>query len=233
MADALDVTVVNESSRLCAALATIQIRNNEEYATATRYLVNVRNIIKKIKAFFAESKRKTHEAHKAVLASERTALGNLERAESDVNTTCKTYLQEQDRLKLEAQRQQEWENQRHTRQREDDRIKAAGEAEAMGNKTLADAIINNDSLELTGAKAPVAVAIPDAPTAEAVKTRENWKARVTDIKALCAGVAAGRIFVEFVTPNLVAMNAFARSRGAAGPLCEGVECYNDPVIAAR
>lgn len=81
----------------------------------------------------------------------------------------------------------------------------------------------------------VAVAEPVEPTyqkAQGVSRRENWKARVTDLKKLCKAIGAGKVPVEYVEPNMTALNARAKADKSTLDL-PGVEAYDEPVIAGR
>lgn len=236
MANALSVQAVNDTKGLITTADIVlgsPITTNDQYEVATQCLVNTRLMIKNIKGWLADSIQKAFAAHKAAKAVETTAIGGLTTREAKLNTFCKAYITERDRLKDQAAREQEWINQKHTTQREDKRIEAAAEAEAMGNTTLADAIINNDSLELTGAKAAPTVAVPEAAQSDAVSARFNWKARLTDIKLLCAEIAMGRQPEGYVTVNLSPLHALAKLQKQQGLICPGVECFKDPVISTR
>ena len=52
--------------------------------------------------------------------------------------------------------------------------------------------------------------------------REYWSSEVTDIKALCAAVAAGTADVSFVVGNPVALNAWAKKKKIEGEILPGV-----------
>lgn len=52
--------------------------------------------------------------------------------------------------------------------------------------------------------------------------RENWSAKVMDIKALCAAVAAGTVDVSYVQGNDVALNSWAKLKKVEAEIFPGV-----------
>jgi len=64
------------------------------------------------------------------------------------------------------------------------------------------------------------------------KPRDNWKARVTDIKKLCKAIGAGKVPVTYVQPDQSALDARAKSDRNTLNI-PGVEAYNDPIISGR
>ena len=83
--------------------------------------------------------------------------------------------------------------------------------------------------EAAGKPAPIIVpkVIPQRVIAEVsapsgTTYREYWKANVTDIKALCAAVAAGTCDASFVMGNEVALNGWAKLKKVEGIILPGV-----------
>lgn len=100
------------------------------------------------------------------------------------------------------------------------RLERAAEAERNGGDV--DAALNTPVIEVpevapieayVAPPAPVAPVVA-APTFEAAKglgIRRTWGAEVFNLKMLCAAVATGEVPESYVQPNLVALNARARS----------------------
>ncbi len=81
----------------------------------------------------------------------------------------------------------------------------------------------------------IAVAEPVAETYQKVtgiSKRENWKARVTDLKKLAAAVAKGQVPANYILPNEQVLNARAKADKQTMSV-PGVVPYNDFVISAR
>jgi hypothetical protein len=126
----------------------------------------------------------------------------------------------QERLQAEAQRKAE-------------------EEEAARRAQLAfemeDAGAEEAQIEEVVSAPVVVVAEAVAPTyqkASGVSRRDNWKARVTDVKKLAKAVAAGKVPVEYILPNQQALDNRAKADQTTMNV-PGVESYDDPVIAGR
>jgi hypothetical protein len=165
-----------------------------------------------------------YKAYKSVLGKFNEADKPLEDAEMRVKSAIGIWEEEQKRKQQELQREAE----RAARKAEEEaRQNAAAVAEDSGASEEEVAAI---------VEAPIlAVAQPVAPTyqkAAGISNRENYKARVTDIKKLCAAVAKGLVPVSYVEPNMTALNARAKADKLTMNV-PGVVAYNDPIVAGR
>lgn len=71
------------------------------------------------------------------------------------------------------------------------------------------------------------------PKVDGIVYRDNWRAHETvDVRKLAAAVADGSVPVTFLTPNMSALNAYARATKGVQPV-PGVKIFNDRQIAAR
>lgn len=71
------------------------------------------------------------------------------------------------------------------------------------------------------------------PKVDGIVYRDNWRAHETvDVRKLAAAVADGSVPVTFLTPNMSALNAYARATKGVQPV-PGVRIFNDRQIAAR
>jgi hypothetical protein len=73
---------------------------------------------------------------------------------------------------------------------------------------------------------------PTYQKASGVSTRENWKAKVTDIKKLCGAIAKGTVPITYVLPNESVLNARAKADRQTLNI-PGVQAYNEPIISGR
>jgi len=226
---ALSVEIRTNTEGLIARANGARVTNQDEYTAAEVILVDIQAIRKKIVSFFAEPVRKAFEAHKAIKDAANTAVFDVGKAETSVKKQMTEYTSEQDHIRTEAKRKADEETARIKKQQEDFQIASAAKAEQDGDTVLAEQILSVPM----GQAVPALVATVPPLQSEHFSTRENWKARVVDIKLLCAAVAEGRIDQEAVTENLVTLNSLARACRAEGTLCPGVECYNDLSLAAK
>jgi hypothetical protein len=165
-----------------------------------------------------------YRAYKSVLGKFTEGDEPLEQAERLVKSAILKWDQEQERIRQELQRKAEEE----ARQREEEeRLRAATLAEETGaSKEEVEAIVNTPA---------VVVAPPVQPTyqkASGVSSRENWKAKVTDMKKLCAAIGKGLVPVTYVLPNESVLNARAKADRQTLNI-PGVAAYNEPIVSGR
>jgi len=114
---------------------------------------------------------------------------------------CMAWDQAQEHIRIEAQRKAEAEARR---QAEEAALAAAVQAEAEGDATAADAIIN-EPIEV----APVIVP-KTAPAASRLSAgRTVWYAEVTSLTDLCKAIAEGRQPVTLIEANMPTLNKMA------------------------
>ena len=132
--------------------------------------------------------------------------------------------EEQERKRQELQRQAELEARRVE---EESRANAAVVAEETGatEEEVAE-IINAPSMAVAAPVDPVYV------KAAGISTRENYKARVTDLRKLCLAVAKGQVPISYVEANMTALNARAKADKLTMAV-PGVVAYNDPIVSGK
>lgn len=233
-----DTLTINENEIKTEALTVVEqakavvIRDQETYDSASALLVSViKPLRKKWTDFWYGGATDpgpiplAHKAYKAVLDKFNAADGPLEQAEKSVKSALIHWEQEQQRIQQELQRKAQQEAERLE---EEERLQAATLAEESGAST-------EEVKAIAESKTPV-VAAPVEPTFRRAtgvsKPRDNWKCRVTDLKALARAVGAGKVPVEYILPNETALNARAKAdRGTMNvPGCMAV---NEPIIAGR
>ena len=109
---------------------------------------------------------------------------------------------------------------------------AAMEAEAVatGNTGL---LQEAESILEQPIEAPVVSVEKTVPKVTGVTYRDNWKAHPQiDIKALAAAIGNGTAPLAFLTPNMTAINQYARATQGTHPI-DGIRWFNDRQIAAR
>lgn len=203
---------------------------------ASHLLRSIKGLRSDIQRWFAphieavmDVKRKAETARKGLADEQGRMEASLIEAEGVVKKALVAWDTEQERVRLETQRRLQAEAQRKA-ERLSTETAAAMELEA---NTLGDAGMLQEAQDIfSQPNTPVVTVEKLTPKVEGIVYRDNWKAADdVDIKALAAAVAAGAP-TTFITPNMSALNNFARAtKGTAS--VPGVTFFNDRQIAAR
>jgi murein DD-endopeptidase MepM/ murein hydrolase activator NlpD len=216
----------------------LSIVNAASCVNASHLLKSVKLLRSEIQKWFEphieaamETKRKADAARKALVDEKDRMEAPLVDAEAVIKRALLAWETEQERLRQEQERALQAEAQR---QAEAVTLAAAAAMELEANAT-GDAGMLEEAQAIFDAptEAPVVVVQTFMPKVAGVTYRDAWKAHPdVDIKALAAAVAAGQAPVAFLTPNMTAINQFARATQGAQPVA-GVRMWNDRQIAAR
>lgn len=181
----------------------IAIKDQATHDMATGLLINITDLEREIIAHHKPIKDSAYAAHKTAVAAEKRLLDPLKEAKQILSLGITTWETEQKRIQAENQRKAEEEARRIE---EEARLQLALQAEEMG----ASEETTKEILET-----PIPVERPVVPQTfqrtAGVSTRQTWKAEVTDLKALCRAVADGKASIEFIQPNMPALNGLARA----------------------
>jgi len=232
--DALDT----EARTWAARARGLQIVDTPSCTNASQLLRSVKTLRSQVQAWFAphieaamETKRKAEAARKA-LADERDRMeAPLVDAETVLKRSLLAFETEQERLRIaEEQRLQA------DAQREAEALTLAAAA-AMEKEALAtgNAELLQEAADILKQPidAPLVSVATTMPRVQGITYRDNWKAHPDiDIKALAAAVASGAAPVTFLTPNVTAINQFAKATHGAQDVA-GIRWFNDRQIAAR
>ena len=205
------------------ALVPKQITTETEYLRVADLLKQGRQLERDIQEHHKPIIEAAHRAHKVACEQERKLLGPVSRGVLYLKGLIGTWGVEQERKRQEEQRRLQDEADRLAQEERQIEIE---NAKAAGNK--------KEAREL--AKAPIMVtpapAPPPAAKAAGVSVSRPWKARVKDVKALCAAIGRGEVPEHYVEPNLSALNAEAKAKQARLEV-PGVEAYQDVVVSSR
>jgi hypothetical protein len=169
-------------------------------------------------------KTTAHDAHKAAVAAEKRFLDPLNEAKRTIKSAISVWVQEQTKIRAEADRKAREEAER---QEEEERLAKAVKAEEAGaSETEVEKIID------TPAPVKVAEVAPTYEKAAGVSTRENWSAKVTDLKALCKAIGEGNAPIQAVQANMPFLNSIARS-GKSTMDIPGVEAVKETNVITR
>jgi len=213
-----ELTVVQQA-------AVVKIVDQDSYEAATKLLLErILPFRKRWKSYFEELRKPAWDAYQAVLKKFKEGDEPAEKAEKYVKAEIARWDAEQERIRQELQRKAQEEAERQERER---LIAEAVFAEEAG--------ATDAEVEAIASTPIVAVAEPIAPTYErvsAISKRDNWKCRVTDIKALCKAIGAGKVPINYVVPNETVLNARAKADKETLNI-PGCVAHNEPVIAGR
>lgn len=203
----------------------IVIADQDSYTSAAELLVDITSLERQVVEHHAPIKAAAWNAHKVAVAAEKKLLEPLNVAKGIIKARLVGWTQEQERIRLEAQRKAEEEARILE---EEQRLQLAAEAEEAGapEETV------QEILEMPTVMVPVPVVRPTFQRAPGVSTSQRWKAQVVDIRALCRAVADGRASTELVQPNLVALNNMARAMKQTMNI-PGVKAVPETTVAVR
>lgn len=145
----------------------IQVRTHAEAEAASALRNAIKEGIDQITKKLAPSKKRAHEAHRAICALEKELLAPWQAAEVAVAGKIASWHQEEERKRREAQRQAEKEE-RERRERE--ALEAAEAAQAAGDREAADAILEEATTAPVHAPPP-----PPTPTVAGTSFRQGWE----------------------------------------------------------
>ncbi|OGV45825.1 MAG: hypothetical protein A2017_18160 [Lentisphaerae bacterium GWF2_44_16] len=185
-----EIQLQNENSLLVKKAQGIVIASDAENTVAAEFLTSIKGAAKKVKDFFADSKKKAHEAWKAVCGNEAKMLSPLEQAEEIVKKKISAYIETQNRLRFESERKAAEEAARL--QKQADKAMKKGDTE-MG-----------ESLQLEAAMTVAQVAyIPQKN--EGISMRYSWNWEVEDIT---------KIPREYLTVDAGLLDSIAKTQKA-------------------
>lgn len=231
-------TLETESRSWASRARGLQITDRESCLNASHLLRSVKTLRHQVQQWFAphieaamETKRKAEAARKA-LADERDRMeAPLVDAETVLKRSLLAWETKQEQLRMDEERRLQAEAQSRA---EAVTLAAAAamerEAVATGNAALMQ---EAEDILSQPIDAPVVSVAKMVPKVQGVTYRDNWKAHPEiDIRALAAAVASGQAPIAFITPNLTAINQFARATQGMQEI-PGVRWFNDRQIAAR
>ena len=164
----------------------LEVVDQASFANANELIARLQAQKKKVVDFFADSKRKAAEAHKAICASEKQLLTPIETRMNALKTATQLwYTKEQARIAAEEERR---------RKEAEDLARLAAEAEESGDTDVAQEAL----VEATLAEASVTV----MPKCSGTAMRELWRAVVID---------PALIPREYLVVNQSALDALAKA----------------------
>lgn len=203
----------------------VRITDESSYVAACALLLdNIKPTRVKWKAYWEPLRESAYKSYKGIMDRMNEGEKPLELAENQVKQEIARWTQEQERIRQAEQRKAQEEAERLEREQR--------EAEAL---QAIDAGMDEDQVDAMLSAPAVAVAPVLAPTyqkAAGVSMRDNWRARVIDLRKLCAAVAKGLVAETYVLPNESALNKRAQAEKFTMNI-PGVMAHNEPVVSGR
>jgi hypothetical protein len=226
----LDATAVRQEALSWPdrARATV-ITDAAGYERACELLKGIKGLRLKIAETFDPHVKRALEMHRGLVREKAEAEAPLTEAETLLKRALSAYDDEQARL----QREEEQRVREALRQQEE--AKRLEEAAALER----EAVRTSDQALLVEAQAlieePVVVPAPVIPRAtpkvSGITYRETWSARVVNLRQLVAHVAAHPECLNYLSPNVPALNQTARAQ-KQGFKVPGVEAICQKSVAA-
>lgn len=226
-------------SRSWAAKARgLQIVDRETCLNASHLLRSVKTLRSQVQAWFAphiegamETKRKADAARKALVDEKDRMEAPLVDAEGVLKRSLLAWETKQEDIRAEEERRLQAEAKARA---EAVTLAAAAAMELEAIETGDDAMLQEaEDILSQPIDTPVVSAQKMVPKVQGITYRDNWKAHPeVNVRALAAAVASGAAPAAFLTPNMTAINQFARATQGAQPV-GGVKFYNDRQVAAR
>ncbi len=227
-----------ESRSWAQKAAGLKIHDKDSCVQASYLLRSIKGLRAEVQRFFAphlesamETKRKAEAARKGLADEQARMEEPLMAAEGVVKRALLAWETEQEQVRQAEERRLQAEAQA--------RAEAVTLAAAAALETEALAAGDADMLEEAHAildqpiDTPVVSVGTLMPKMQGVSYRSTWKTHPEiDVKALCRAVADGAAPVTFLTPNLTAINQFARATQGAQPIA-GLRFFEERQIAAR
>jgi hypothetical protein len=224
-----------ETALIVAEGTAIQIKDQETYNAATSFLTEKLNPrIKAIDEFFDANIASAHALHKSLLEQKRVVSTPVAELKKKFNTAIIHWDDAREAERLEAQRRADEEQRK---QDEEARLQTAVEVEALGGseEELAQVLA-------TPAITTAPVVAPTYQKASGVATKVSWRAEIKgeadgttfekSMRALCLAIGKGEQPVQYVEPNLTALNQIARAQTTAMNI-PGVKAVSNKSVASK
>jgi uncharacterized protein YhaN len=196
------VTIVDQAK-------AVKVTDAASYQAAGSLYKSIGEMIKEVKDTFDPICEAANKAHKAATAKRAKFLDPLQDAYRSVKGLMSAWDAEQERLRQEEQRRLEEIARKEAEERAIlDAIAAEEEAKRNG-ATQEEAEEEAAAIIEQPVYVPPVVVPKAVPKVQGVSFRELWSCECFDVRALCKGVAEGRVSPECVLPNMPVLNQLA------------------------
>jgi Fe2+ transport system protein B len=196
------VTIVDQAK-------AVKVTDARTYEAAGHLYKSIGEMIKEVKDTFDPICDAANKAHKAATAKRAQYLDPLQDAYKSVKGLMSAWDQEQERLRLAEQRRLEEIARKEAEERALQEAIAAEEEAKRNGATQEEAEQEAAAIIDEPVYVPPVEVQKTVPKVQGIVYRETWSAECFDIKALCKGVAEGRVSPECVMPNMPVLNKLA------------------------
>ena len=201
------IALRNEYGAVVAAAKKLTaIETADQAEEATQYGRVLQNGTKEMEVFFKGIKSQIDSIKAPVLAAEKEDVGPLNTEKTRLGGLLTAYQAAERRKREEEERIA---REAAEKQAEEEALQRAIELAAAGEEEAADAVLEEPIVA-----APVVIPA-SAPKPTGSVARKSYKAEVTDLKALVAAVAAGKVPLLALQANETFIGQQARSMGEA------------------
>lgn len=166
---------------------------------------------KQLEARRMEITRPMDTAKASVMELFRGPLDALKAGERGWNAEIVRYENEQYEIRREAERKAQAAAEKEIREREARAAELRAKAETSEDEKERARLEAYAEAQEEKAANVVAMSPASPQKVDTVSMRTTWSAEVTDLRALCRAVADGVVGVEFVVPNMPALNKLAQA----------------------
>lgn len=204
------------------------IKTQSDYDKVNEFLIGVKGLIKKVKASYDPICEAANAAWKTAVAQRKEQLDPLEAAEKIVKQRSIEFLEEQDRIRREAEAKAQREAEAAEAKRRAELEAQAKAHEAKGNTAKAE---ERRQMAEQVAIAPKPVA-PTVQKASNQALKDVWNAEVTDLNALVKAVAEGRAPINLIKADEVVIRGIATKMQGNFPI-PGIRFFSTKQLAVR
>lgn len=197
-----DVTAITrETQEFLDSLKGKQVETQEEYNEALEICKDIKRRRRVAEEFFKPSKDNAFNTHREICKMEKTAIEPLDNSERVFKNLMTKFIQEQNRIRAEAERKAQQEAQRVA---EEERLREAEHVEKHLGREAADALLDDPVV------APV-ISIEPVTKGAGVSMPKTYSAKVTDFRKFLEGILAGKIPINAVVADTKFLNNQARA----------------------
>lgn len=216
----------------------LTITDDTSCVNASFLLRSIKGVRADIQRFFAphidaakETKRKADEARAALVSEMDRMEAPLVLAENTIKSNLLAFETKREQERAAQERRLQEEARKHA---ESVTLAVAADLEMQASQT-GDAEMLDEARAILEQpiETPVVHVKTSMPKVQGISYRDNWKAHPDiNVKALAGAVASGQAPVNFLLPNMTAINQWARAT-QGGQTIAGVKVWNDRQIAAK
>lgn len=208
--------------------AAIVVADQEGLDVAGSFLVSIKTLRKEINDTFDPVIQKAHQTHKEALAQKKKVEAPLAKGEKIIKASMASYVEEQARIRREAeerQRKEREEIERKKREEEERILAEALKAEEEGKEEEAQDILEEADVFADEEPEPTTVIPAEPVTTRGVSTRKIWKWEI--------GIGQEDLVPrEYCSPDRKKIGDVLKATNYARTI-PGVNVYQETSVAAR